>query len=115
MSGLLSFFGDMKISATPVFVVHGKDAKGQKTKTPTNGTPIKGLFHTPSKAAVYFGNRWSEDISGVFTTEDIAGLTNKDKLTVSSITYDIDSIEDPGSMNVSGWDNVYLIALKAIQ
>ena len=111
---LLDAFDDMKVDITPIIVTETESASGTSKKE-TAGTAIKGVVYNASAAKSYFSQQLAVDIDAVAVVDSTEGLDEADKVSVNSQEYTIDSIEDPGMNNLSGWDNVYTIGLKAVK
>lgn len=111
---ILDNFADMKVDIVPISVTETSTASGiGRTKTP--GATIKGVVFNVSAAKTYFSAMYGEDVTSVAVVDDITGIDNNGILRINGREYSIDSPEDPGMNNLSGFDNVYTIGLKVVK
>lgn len=109
---MIEYFDDMSVIATPITIVNDISS-GYNVPTPTPGIPVRGVF-SETKSSLYLTNLYGVDITGIFVTSDVTQILRPGKLTINGTTYEVENILDPGSMNASGWDNDYVITLKAV-
>ena len=110
---ILDAFTDMMVPGTPSVVTLAPDSSGSWVEDETAGTELQGIFWLVSEVPAFYVRTWMTNLDGVFATKDVTGISKGDYLTVNSIKYTIQTIQDPILNNVTGFDNIYLVGLDA--
>lgn len=103
----VDYFTDWKTSATVQTLVQTPDSSGHMVDSFTNGATISGVLHTASANEAYFGRNWATDVTKIFKSDVITGLTPDKYLLIDSIRY---AVSDINNVNEQGL--VYVVGLK---
>lgn len=105
---MLDYFEDMKITASIITVTRTLNTTtGRYESTNTVTGSIRGIKYNRSEASRYFSLTYAADITDVFVTDSITGITKDSVLLIGGISW---ACEEPVSVAELG--EVYTIGIK---